>query len=229
MLIASRPNRCGFPNVIVGSHRPANPVAPFRPSENRFQATAKLAVFALTALRAILAPCLIGLAIKSASGWAFIACLTLGFLSDIYDGVLARRFGVATPALRRFDSITDDTFYLSATVAAWLIYPSVIRDNLTGLCALAVLGMTRTTCDLVKFGRTASYHMWSAKFWGITLFAAFVALLGFGNPLLVPLGVAAGIVADLEGLAGSMILHEWTHDLPSVFHAWSIARQIRPK
>jgi hypothetical protein len=57
------------------------------------------------------------------------------------------------------------------------------------------------------------------------LFAAFVALLGFGNPILVPLGIAAGIVAHLEGLAASMILREWTHDVPSVFHAWSMARQ----
>lgn len=95
-------------------------------SESKVQATAKMGVFALTALRAALAPCMIILAIQKAPGWAFVACLTVAFLSDIYDGVLARRFGVATPALRRFDSITDDIFYLSTTWAAWLIYPNVM-------------------------------------------------------------------------------------------------------
>ena len=176
-----------------------------------------MGVFALTALRAVLAPSMVILAIRQAPGWAFIACLTVGFLSDIYDGVLARRFGVVTAALRRFDSITDDIFYVSTTFAAWLVYPHVIYGNLIGLVVLAGLGMTRNAYDLMKFGRKASYHMWSAKFWGITLFAAFVALLGFGNPILVPLGIAAGIVAHLEGLAASMILREWTHDVPSVF------------
>ena len=47
--------------------------------------------------------------------------------------------------------------------------------------------------------------MWSAKLWGIALFAAFLALLGFGTPVLVPVAIAVGIIADLEGLAASMI------------------------
>jgi hypothetical protein len=77
----------------------------------------------------------------------------------------------------------------------------------------------------MKFGREASYHMWSARLWGITLFAAFLALLGFGTPVLVPVAIAVGVIADLEGLAASMILREWTHDVPSVFHVWSMAKQ----
>jgi hypothetical protein len=34
---------------------------------------------------------------------------------------------------------------------------------------------------LVKFGREASYHMWSSKLWGIVLFAAFFSLLALGS------------------------------------------------
>ena len=71
---------------------------------------------------------------------------------------------------------------------------------------IAVMGMIRTIYDLKKFERRASYHMWSAKVWGIALFAAFLALLGFGNPALVPLAVAAALVAQGEGLAASVIL-----------------------
>jgi phosphatidylglycerophosphate synthase len=151
--------------------------------------------------------------------------LTVAFLSDIYDGVLARRFGVATSALRRFDSITDTVFYVAVTWAAWLIYPNAISSNLVGIAVLIWLEVIRYMYDLMKFGREASYHMWSAKLSGITLFAAFLALLGFGTPVLVPVAIAVGIIADLEGLAASMILREWTHDVPCVFHAWSMAKQ----
>lgn len=31
-----------------------------------------------------------------------------------------------------------------------------------------------------------------------------------------------GIVADLEGLAISIVLKRWTHDVPSVVHAWRL-------
>jgi hypothetical protein len=42
--------------------------------------------------------------------------------------------------------------------------PHVIYGNLIGIVVLAGLGMTRNAYDLMKFGRKASYHMWSAKF-----------------------------------------------------------------
>ena len=189
------------------------------------QSIAAMGVFALTALRALMAPCVIVLAIERAPGWAFAACLTVAFLSDIYDGVLARHCGVATAALRRFDSATDTIFYVAVTCTAWLLYPAVIWSNLVGISMIAVMGTIRTVYDLMKFRRRASYHMWSAKLWGIALFAAFLALLGFGNSALVPLAIAAAIVAQGEGLTASIILPEWTHDVPSVFYAWSIRKR----
>jgi CDP-diacylglycerol--glycerol-3-phosphate 3-phosphatidyltransferase len=187
------------------------------------QSIAWTGVFALTALRALLAPCVIFLAMQRAPGWAFTACLTVAFLSDIYDGVFARHFGVATAALRRFDSATDTFFYLAVTCAAWLLYPDVIRSNVVGILMIALMGVIRTVYDLRKFGRSASYHMWSAKAWGIALFAAFLALLGFAKPALVPLAIAAAMIAQAEGLAASIILPTWTHDVPSVFHARRVA------
>jgi CDP-diacylglycerol--glycerol-3-phosphate 3-phosphatidyltransferase len=191
------------------------------------QSIASLGIFALTASRALLAPCVIILAMQRAPGWAFATCLTVGFLSDIYDGVLARHFGVATAALRRFDSATDTVFYVAVTCAAWLLYPDVIRRNKVGIAMIAALGTARTGFDLMKFGRRASYHMWSAKVWGIALFAAFLGLLGFGDPVLVPLAIAAAMIAQSEGLAASIILSKWTHDVPSIFHARRIALLAR--
>ncbi len=184
-------------------------------------------VFSLTALRALLAPVVVILAWRDGPGWGFAACLVAAFLSDIYDGVIARRFGVATAALRRFDSVTDTAFYLAITYAAWLLHPEVIRANLTGIGVIAALEIARYACDLWKFKREASYHMWSAKLFGIALFAGFLALFGFGTPKLIPAAIAIGILADLEGLAASLILPEWMHDVPSVFHARAIARAAK--
>jgi len=174
----------------------------------------------LTALRALLAPVVVALALRWPSQVAFGACLAVAFLSDVFDGVIARRLGIATPGLRRLDSIADTIFYVAVTFAAWHLYPQVIRDHAVALGVLVGLELARYAFDLAKFRREASYHMWSSKLWGIVLFAAFFALLagGYTGPWMgAPLYV--GIAADLEGLAISWVLPQWQADVPSIVHA----------
>jgi CDP-diacylglycerol--glycerol-3-phosphate 3-phosphatidyltransferase len=173
----------------------------------------------LTALRALLAPVVVLLALFNPDPRAFGICLGLGFLSDVFDGVIARKLGVATPNLRRLDSIADTVFYLGATFAVWHLYPLVILDHWGPLGVLVALELGRYVLDLAKFGREASYHMWSSKAWGIALFVAFFAVLVYGyTGALVAMPLYVGIVADVEGLAISMMLPQWKSDVPSLFH-----------
>jgi len=175
---------------------------------------------ALTALRALLAPVIVGLALAWPAPWAFGACLVAAFVSDVFDGIVARRLGVATPGLRRLDSIADSIFYVAALLAAWHLHADVLRAHVAALAVLAALEVARYAFDLRKFGKEASYHMWSSKLWGIALFAAFFALLVFGEDrVAVPAAIWIGIAADLEGLAVSATLREWRTDVPTIWHA----------
>ena len=121
---------------------------------------------ALTALRALLAPVVILLAWMAPNPLAFGVCLSLAFLSDVFDGIIARRLGIATAGLRRFDSVADSVFYLAATGAAWLLYPDVIRRQWVALAALGIFELVRYIFDLAKFGREASYHMCGPRKFG---------------------------------------------------------------
>lgn len=180
----------------------------------------------LTALRAALSPVLILLALLAPDRMAFGLCLVAGFLSDVFDGIVARRLGVATPNLRRLDSMADSLFYIAAAFAVWHLQPSAITGRQWELWTLVALELARYTFDWMKFRREASYHMWSSKLWGIALFAAFLSLLGFGSDgPLVDLMICIGIVADIEGLAISMTLRTWQTDVPSIFHAVRLRRQ----
>jgi phosphatidylglycerophosphate synthase len=177
----------------------------------------------LTAVRALLGPALIYLAVLWPSRLAFGGCLTAAFLSDVFDGVLARRLNVATPNLRRLDSIADTIFYLGAAFAAWRLHPSAITERLTPLLVLGGLELLRYVFDLTKFGREASYHMWSSKLWGVALFVGFFALLGLGmSGLPVSTAIYVGIFADIEGLAISIVLRQWKTDVPTIFHAFRL-------
>jgi CDP-diacylglycerol--glycerol-3-phosphate 3-phosphatidyltransferase len=182
--------------------------------------TASIIPLSLTFIRVLLAPVIILAAIYHPNQVTFGGCLILAFLSDIFDGIIARRLNVATPTLRRLDSIADTVFYGAAVFAAWHLHPGVIEENITALLALAVVEVSRYVYDFAKFRREASYHMWSSKLWGICLFIGFFALLALdisGLPIVIAIYV--GIIADLEGLAISVILNEWKTDVPTFVHA----------
>jgi hypothetical protein len=135
---------------------------------------------------------------------------------------------VATPNLRRFDSIADSIFYLAALFASWHLHPAVVRANFPALAALASLECSRYVFDLIKFRREASYHMWSSKLWGIFLFVGFFSLLALGRGgLLVSMAIYTGILADIEGFAISTLLPEWRSDVPSLLHALRLRQSSR--
>jgi len=182
--------------------------------------TARSVPLCLTALRAALGPVVVALALWYPSRVVFAVCLVAAFLSDVFDGIVARRLGVATPNLRRLDSIADSLFYLCAAFAIWHLYPNALLDRIVPLCMLGGLEATRYAFDLARFGREASYHMWSSKLWGIALFAGCYSLLALGSDgAAVSAAVWLGIVADLEGLAISTVLLRCETDVPTLYHA----------
>ncbi|MGZ3158702.1 MAG: CDP-alcohol phosphatidyltransferase family protein [Burkholderiaceae bacterium] len=179
----------------------------------------------LTLLRAALAPVMLALALTSASATGFGICLFIALISDIYDGKIARRLGIATPQLRRLDSIADSIFYAAATYCVWHLHRDVIIDNGVPLLILLGLELTRYVFDFLKFKKEASYHMWSSKLWGVFLFLGFFFVLVFGKTgIPVYLAIYLGLVADIEGLIISIILPYWKNDVPTIMHALNIKK-----
>jgi phosphatidylglycerophosphate synthase len=179
----------------------------------------------LMAVRAACAPALIAGERLGAPG-AFLACLVaVAFVTDIFDGVVARRLGVATERLRRADTVIDAIFYLSATVALGFRAPAVLEHSILGVMVLVLLELSRLLLERAKFGRIAAYHLWSAKMWGIALWLGFSEAFLTGQPgPLFQAAIFVGIMADLEGLWVSIVLSAPRHDLPTVWHAFQAER-----
>lgn len=175
----------------------------------------------------LLTPAMLLLAYYRPIPWAFAVCLAAAFLSDFFDGVIARHLGVATAGLRRLDSLADTVFCLAAVSVVWWLHPTVIRAYAAPLILLLALELLRYALDILKFHREASYHMWSSKLWGLSLFLAFFMLLVVGQAVpWVGLAIILGIVSDVEGLLISLVLPVWRHDVPSLVHAWRIKAHL---
>lgn len=176
--------------------------------------------FALIYLRLFLiVPIVLILFLQLSEVWLFL-CLLVGLLSDVFDGIVARRIGVATEKLRRADTIVDSFFFTALLIAAWLTHPDLFQKYIVGLLLLIGLKLFRIVFDYLKFRREASYHMWSTKLWGISIFLAMTMLwLGVATELFFVVAILLGIVTNLEGLLASIILPTWAHDVPSLVHA----------
>jgi phosphatidylglycerophosphate synthase len=177
----------------------------------------------LTVLRLLLAPVLVWLVYASAPGVIFASVVLVAFVSDYFDGVIARRLGVASAELRHFDSRADLVFYATAAWAVWRLHPDVVRS--VAIPALVVVGLdiVRHVFDFAKFGRDVAYHAWSSKVWGLSLALALVLLMGFGvSQPFVGITVVLGLIAQIEGLLISVALPVWTHDVPTLIHALRI-------
>ena len=174
----------------------------------------------LIAFRAFCAPLLFVLACYDFPGAILAAIVVSASVSDILDGAIARRTGTATPALRYADTVVDTIFFVAAALALRVAVPHAYQGLWLPLILLIVVHVSRSTVELVKYGRIAPYHMWSSKVLGLLLVAALVAAFLTGERTTL-LGVSLwfGIANELEGLLASMLLAEWRSDVPTVFHA----------
>jgi CDP-diacylglycerol--glycerol-3-phosphate 3-phosphatidyltransferase len=174
--------------------------------------------FALTTLRLLLGPVALMCALANVTRWIFLPILVTGTLSDIYDGVLARRYGVATPALRRYDSVTDVIYYLFILAAAFLLCKTVVTQH---WLLIALILLSEAACILVscaRFGKYPATHSYLAKFYGLCLLAALVALLVFNASGWVLIALTAvALVTNLEIIAIHFLMRAPPVDVRSIF------------
>jgi len=183
---------------------------------------------ALTWLRVVLAVVFLWFGIDRRAGYVAAGLLLVGFLSDVFDGVVARHYAVATAGLRRFDSIADTYFYLAVVFCAWRFRPAVFQTYAVWIAVVLVTEVLHHVLPKIKYGRTTSYHAWSAKTWGAVLFAALALLLARGDGRLLPVAVVCGVIAHLENMAMTLVLPSWHHDVRSIVHAWRLRRETNP-
>jgi CDP-diacylglycerol--glycerol-3-phosphate 3-phosphatidyltransferase len=181
----------------------------------------------MAAGRAVLGPVLIAGASCRWNGMALAGMVVTALVSDIFDGVLARRWRCDTGALRLFDSMADTAFYVCTGVALWLAHPADLIEDKVPLFALLGIEAVKFAFDFAKFGKPSSYHSYLAKCWGLLLASALIAefAAGHARALLVP-ALWLGVVVNLEGLVVSTLLPVWRQDVPTIAAALRLRRVV---
>ena len=179
--------------------------------------------------RVLFAPLVIYLAMLPESwvGPVVVAIIWFALIGDILDGIIARQLGVATPLMRRADSIADLIFWLGVGTAIWLWRPEIFRPHLWWIRIALLMEVLTYVVSFLKFGKELAAHAYSGKLLGIGILLGFTHLWWTGAPqwtLYMMLILANASQLDRFGIA--FFLPQWTPDTPSAYHAWRIRQGL---
>jgi CDP-diacylglycerol--glycerol-3-phosphate 3-phosphatidyltransferase len=178
----------------------------------------------LSGARALAVPVLFVLALleeRAAFTWVLVPAL----LSDIFDGLIARAYGLESRLGAILDSVADSLMLFVSVYGIWVFHPAVIRDH-AWLCGTAVgLWALEDVLALLRYRRLSSFHTYLSKLVANLLgfFIGWLFLFGF-EPWMLYLAAGTSIVASLEELALLKVLPEWRADVRGL---WWVLREPR--
>ncbi|MBV8391257.1 MAG: CDP-alcohol phosphatidyltransferase family protein [Mucilaginibacter sp.] len=172
--------------------------------------------------RIVLGAIIIGLSLLQPAYFraVIITLIALGLISDIFDGIIARRLGISTPKMRRMDSAVDQFFWLAVVASCYIIAPEFFKINLIQILILIGLDAACYIISFMKFRKEVATHAISSKLWTLVLFATLIQIIAVSHSvILFNICIYMGIITRIEIIGIFLIIKNWTNDVPSVYHA----------
>jgi phosphatidylglycerophosphate synthase len=161
------------------------------------------------------------------AGVLLVGIFAWAILSDIFDGILARRWGVSTAGMRRWDSSVDTVFWISAVGTLLALHRAWFWGRWPWVAVVLGLEAATYLVSWLRFGREPATHSLGAKIFALVLvaFLCEVALTGNGHVLWWPC-VLGALAVRVEVLAILFVLPAWTNDVPHLGAALRLRRGL---
>ena len=183
-------------------------------------------VNSITLYRLVMAPLLIFLAFGGQFN-LFKWLLAFSFLTDAFDGYLARRHNAVSVLGARVDSVADDLTIIAALTGVVAFRYGFLKEQAVLLLLLFLLYLFQLIAALVRYGKPTGFHTYLAKtaavFQGIFL----VLLFLFPEPFYILFYIALILTALdlLEEIILVFILPQWQANVKGIFWVMK-AKQI---
>jgi len=177
----------------------------------------------LSCTRLALVPILLSLA-WTGHGKGFLFCFIASLLTDIADGLLARRLHLTTELGAKLDSWGDFLTYLSLPISGWWLRPEVVREEQCWLAAGIACYIAAIIVGFLKFSRLTNYHTWGAKTAAVLVGAAVLLFFAEGPGWVFRIVMPIVVLTNLEEITITLTLPQPAANVPSLWHAWKIRR-----
>jgi phosphatidylglycerophosphate synthase len=132
--------------------------------------------------------------------------LVVAAITDVLDGLLARRQGTVSEHGARLDAFADVVIMLSAGCWLAILHPTLLAENSAWLAAVAVIYAVSTCASWLAFRRLVDPGQRTGKLAGGLLygFALLTLLSGTAESLLLRIGLVALAASCAEALIRAM-------------------------
>lgn len=157
-----------------------------------------------------------------------VTLFSIGLLTDIFDGIIARHLRMSTEKLRRLDSTADQVFFVLVAAATLINSTEFFYDHRVELIVLVSTEALAYLICFLKFKKEIATHSISSKIWTLILFATIIQLtVTRHSGILFPICFYTGMATRLEIIAIILVLRKWTNDVPGLYAA-ILLRQGKP-
>ncbi|MDP4208092.1 MAG: CDP-alcohol phosphatidyltransferase family protein [Bacteroidota bacterium] len=149
-----------------------------------------------------------------------VSIIIWAIVSDIFDGIIARKLNISTQKLRRLDSSVDQVFWICTLIGAFLLCGDFFIENYVEIFALLFFEGLTYLVSFIKFKKEVATHAISSKLWTLTIMGTLIQIvLSCNSGLLFNVCIYFGILTRIEVIAILLIIKDWTNDVPSLYHA----------
>ncbi len=149
-----------------------------------------------------------------------VALMIIGLLTDVFDGIIARKLDVASEKLRVWDSNVDQFFWLSVLFTVFYSNQDFLFANWIWILLIALLEASCYFISYLKFKKPIATHSYMAKLWTISLLAFLIDLsLNANSTYVFWVCIFLGILSRAEIILIILRLKHWTTDVLSL---WSV-------
>lgn len=167
--------------------------------------------------------------IENYSIWIVIL-MSLGLITDIFDGIIARKLNASTEKLRIWDSNVDQFFWLIVIGSIFYLKIDFIKESIIWVVVIISLEILCYLVSYFKFKKSIATHSILAKLWTLTLLGFLIDLVLNGTsyiPFIIC--VVLGIVSRIEIILIILKLNKWTTDVPSILSVSKLNQGIQIK
>jgi CDP-diacylglycerol--glycerol-3-phosphate 3-phosphatidyltransferase len=154
----------------------------------------------------------------------FLVGFALGLVSDVLDGVVARRFDQVTAFGARLDQWGDFALWVSLPLAAWWLWPAILAREAAYVGIALGCMLLPTVIAYAKYRAIPGYHTGSVKLGSIAMGVAAPLLLLFDVAWPFRIAALFQIVCAIDELGITLLLPACRNDVPSVWHAMRMRR-----
>jgi cardiolipin synthase len=148
----------------------------------------------------------------------FAIFLVINLITDLIDGVIARRFHMETEFGAKLDSFADNLTYLLAFTGLLVFKLEDLRPHFISFVVFIAVLVLTVVVSLIKFRKFPSFHLYSTKISGYIQAAFFICtfFIRFYPPLYF-LMISWAILAAIECLTIDMLIPEMRSNIKGLY------------